>query len=58
VDALRALNQKTLSVPTKQAIRQAADEFLEAAESGQVWNRSGDRYKPSVIRGYRGSLRR
>jgi hypothetical protein len=58
VDALRALNQKTLTVPTKQTIKQAADEFLEAAESGQVRNRSGDQYKPSVVRSYRGSLRR
>jgi integrase len=58
VDALRALNQKTLTVPTKQTIKQAAEEFLEAAESGQVRNRSGDQFKPSVIRSYRGALRR
>jgi integrase len=58
VDALKALSQKTLTVPTKQTIKQAADEFLEAAESGQIRNRSGDQYKPSVVRGYRGSLRR
>jgi integrase len=58
VDALRALNQKTLAVPTKQTVKQASRELLEAMESGQVRNRSGDAYKPSVVRSYRGSLRR
>ncbi len=58
MDALRALNRKTLAVPTKQTIEQAAEEMLDAAESGQIRNRSGDNYKPSVVRSYRGSLRR
>ncbi len=32
--------------------------MLEAMKSGHIRNRSGDQYKPSVIRSYRGSLRR
>jgi integrase len=49
---------KDTSAPTKQTVKEAAEAMLEAAESGQVRNRSGDPYKPSVIRSYRGSLRR
>jgi hypothetical protein len=37
--------------------RAAAHEWLEGAESGVIRNRSGDMYKPSVIRGYDEALR-
>jgi hypothetical protein len=35
VDALTALNRKTLAVPSKLTIQQAADEWLDAAEGGR-----------------------
>jgi integrase len=58
VDALQAVSRKTLAVPTKQTIKEASEDLLEAMESGQIRNRSGDQYKPSVVRSYQGSLRR
>ena len=58
VDALAARKSKTLNPPTKLTVQEAADAMLEAMEAGQIRNRSGDQYKPSVIRSYRGSLRR
>jgi integrase len=38
-------------------LREAADEWLGAAEAGIIRNRSGDVYKPSVLRGYEQSFR-
>jgi integrase len=38
-------------------VRDAADAWLAGARSGAILNRSGDRYKPSVIRGYEQALR-
>ena len=38
-------------------LRQAAQEWLAAAEGGLVRNRSGDLYKPSALRGYEQALR-
>ena len=58
VDALAARKSKTLNPPTKQTVQETAGAMLEAMEAGQIRNRSGDQYKPSVIRSYRGSLRR
>src|SRR5581483_7228538 len=41
----------------KQTVREAAEEWLAAAESGVVRTRSGDQFKPSAIRSYRQALR-
>jgi integrase len=38
-------------------VRESAEAWLEGARSGAILNRSGDRYKPSVIRGYEQALR-
>ena len=46
-----------LRAPTSLTIRQAADEWLDGANSGVIRNRSGDVYKPSVLRGYDEALR-
>ncbi len=46
-----------LRAPTSLTVRQAALEWLEGAESGMIRNRSGDPYKPSVLRGYEEALR-
>ena len=56
-DALVALRTGKLMTSRRLTVRQAAEEWLAAAETGVVTNRSGDRYKPSAIRSYRASLR-
>ena len=38
-------------------VRDGADEWLRGARAGSIRNRSGDDYKPSVIRGYEQALR-
>jgi integrase len=47
--ALRAASDQTL--------RQASQTWLEQARDGAIRNRSGDRFKPSVLRGYEQGLR-
>jgi hypothetical protein len=52
-----ALTRGTLRAPNRTTLEQAADEWLRAAEAGVVRTRSGDRYKPSALRGYEEALR-
>lgn len=56
-DAQTALRRRTMRAPTATTLSQAAEEWLEGARSGLIRNRSGDMYKPSVIRGYEQALR-
>jgi integrase len=56
-DALVGLRHGTLRAAGGVMLRQAADEWLAAAQAGIIRNRSGDVYKPSVLRGYEQSLR-
>jgi integrase len=56
-EAQVALNRGTLRPTTSRTVRQAADELITGMESGRIRNRSGDPYKPSVIRSYELSLR-
>src|ERR687893_2361789 len=56
-DALVGLRRGTLQVAGSVTLRQAADEWMSMAQAGLVLNRSGDPYKPSVLRGYEQSLR-
>jgi integrase len=51
-----ALNRGTLRAPSPTALRQAAEEWLLAAEAGIIRTRSGDPYKPSAIRSYKQAL--
>ena len=46
----------TLRAPTRQTLRDAAEELTSGMESGLVRTRSGDPYKPSVTRGYKAHL--
>ena len=46
-----------LRAPTSLTVRQAAHEWLDGAGTGVIRNRSGDAYKPSVLRGYEEALR-
>jgi integrase len=56
IDSLSALSRGALSTSST-TLRQAAAAWLEGASSGAIRNRSGDRYKPSAIRGYEEALR-
>jgi integrase len=56
-DAYAALRAGTLTADRGQTLREAADDWLAAARAGIVRNRSGERYKPSAIRGYEQALR-
>jgi integrase len=57
-DAASAVRKGTLSAPTRQTLNEAAEAWLEGAKRGTVLTRSGQPYKPSVIRGYEADLRR
>ena len=56
-DALVALRHGTLRAAGSVTLQQAAEDWLRAAKSGLIRNRSGDPYKPSALRGYEQSLR-
>lgn len=51
-DADSAVRKRALRSPSKVTIAQAAEEWLEGARSGKILTVSGDRYKPSAVRGY------
>jgi integrase len=55
-DAKRQVDQGALRAPTETTLRQAAEAWLEGAESGEIRNRSGEPYKPATLRGYRQTL--
>lgn len=56
-EAKRALDRGSLRAPNGRTLAQAAEAWLLGAEHGEIRNRSGHRYKPSTLRGYRGALR-
>jgi len=56
IDSLSALSRGEISASST-TLRQAAVAWVEGARSGAIRNRSGDRYKPSAIRGYEEALR-
>lgn len=56
-EAHTAIRRGTLRAPSQMTLRDAAEPWLEGARAGSIRNRSGDRYKPSVIRSYETSLR-
>jgi integrase len=57
-DAASAVRKGTLSAPTRQTLAEAAEAWLEGAKRGPVLTRSGQPYKPAVLRGYEADLRR
>lgn len=57
IDAAGALRRGELRGERGPTLREAGKAWLEGARTGSVRNRSGDRYKPSVIRGYEQALR-
>ena len=56
-DAQRQVERGALRSSTATTVRESAEAWLDGARSGAILNRSGDRYKPSVIRGYEQALR-
>ena len=56
-DAMSALKAGTMRAPKPTTIREAWDEWHEAAKAGHIRNRSGDGYKPSAIRSYERAMR-
>jgi integrase len=57
-DALKPVREGTMRAPTRQTLREAADEFLAGAEAGKIRKRNGETYKPAVLRNYRSALTR
>jgi integrase len=56
-DAIGGLRRGTMRAPTATTLREAAAAFLEGAGDGNIRSRSGDPYKPSVLRSYETALR-
>ena len=56
-DARVDLRRGALSPPKPLTIKDAAAAWLGGAKAGSVHNRSGQKYKPSAIRGYEQALR-
>jgi integrase len=52
----RGVDLGTLRAPTKRTLDEAAAAWLAGAEAGTIRNRSGNRYKPATLRGYRQAL--
>lgn len=55
-DAKRALDHGALHAPSRRTLAEAARAWMEGAERGDIRNRSGHRYKPATLRGYRQAL--
>jgi integrase len=55
--AQKAIRRGTMRAPSQLTLREAAGAWLAGARDGSIRNRSGDHYKPSVVRGYETSLR-
>jgi integrase len=56
-EAATAVRQKKLRAPVSTTLNEAAAAWLEGAEQGTIRTRSGDQYKPGVVRGYELLLR-
>jgi integrase len=56
-DAQVSVRKGTLRAPTRQTLCEAAGAWLTGARNGTIRNRSGDRFKPSTLRGYESALR-
>ena len=57
-DAKKALQDGKMRAPTPMTLRQAGELVVAGMKDGSVRKRSGEQYKPSVIRGYEDDLRK
>lgn len=55
-DAKGAVRRGRLQAGTGATLREAPTDWLDGAKTGAIFNRSGDPYKPSALRGYETSL--
>lgn len=55
-DSLTGLRRGSVRAPQPTTIRAAADDLLQGMRSGAVRTRSGEIYKPSVVRSYESAL--
>jgi integrase len=55
-DATSAVGKGTLKAPASKTLRQAGEELIAGMKDGSLRKRDGERYKPSVIRGYQAAL--
>src|SRR5262245_14437345 len=55
-EAKRALDQGTLRAPKPTTVQQAWESWITGAKVGTIRNRSGDVFKPSALRAYRGAM--
>src|SRR5207244_1500970 len=56
-DAEVSIRRGTMRTPTPTTLGEAAQAWLDGARAGLIRTRSGDRYKPSALRGYSDALR-
>jgi integrase len=56
-DAKAAASRGALRPPKRTTIREAWEAWYEGAKAGTIRNRSGDPFKPSALRAYRGAMR-
>jgi hypothetical protein len=57
-DALPALRRGTMRAPSQTTLRAAWEEWKAGADAGTIRTRSGDRFKPSTLRGYAQAMER
>ncbi|MGE0065839.1 MAG: tyrosine-type recombinase/integrase [Dehalococcoidia bacterium] len=55
--AQEAIRRGALRAPSRETVAEASERWLEAARAGVVRTRSGETYKPGVLRGYSQNLR-
>jgi hypothetical protein len=55
-DAIGEVRRGALRPPTQRTLRQAGEELIAGMKDGSIRKRDGERYKPSVIRGYATAL--
>jgi integrase len=55
-DIKHGVDLGTIRAPKKRTLAEAAASWLLGAEEGTIRNRSGNRYKPATLRGYRQAL--
>ena len=58
VQMLAAKAHRRLRAPKSLTLREASERFVEGMRNGTIANRSGEPYKPSVIRSYEQALKR
>lgn len=56
-DALVVLSKGALRAPKPTTVREAWEAWYRGAREGTIRNRSGDAFKPSALRAYKGAMR-